>query len=103
MFLLLWKVFYRWRDSGHLARWHAGSFDMDCAPLTQQLTYKIIVKEEGVYLYFDEAHIPLNGSPNYGDTLVLKGSISEGSACYNNVKSLDLSLDIKYSVLEEEV
>lgn len=79
----------------------AGSFDMDCAPLTQQLTYKIIVKEEGVYLYFDEAHITLNGSPNYADTLILKGSISEGSACYNNVKSLDLSLDIKYSVLEK--
>lgn len=78
----------------------AGSFDTDCAPLTRVLTYKIVIDRSGVNLYYDKEHVILAGSPIVNNTLVLKGSLSDERHCYKSVKSLDLSLDIKFNVIE---
>lgn len=78
----------------------AGSFDMDCAPLTQVFTYTMVIDCNGVNIYYGKDHVILAGSPKVNNTLLLKGSLSSGSPCYENIKSLDLSFDIKFNVLE---
>ena len=60
----------------------------------------MVIDCNGVNIYYGKDHVILAGSPKVNNTLLLKGSLSSGSPCYENIKSLDLSFDIKFNVLE---
>lgn len=81
----------------------SGSFAYDCAPLTQDLTYKIKLASDTVRLYYDDSsvYVSLCGTQDETCVLTLKGSLSEGSESYSGVQSLDLVYDIANNELKK--
>ena len=79
----------------------AGTFDKECAPLKQELTYRISINFQGIWIYGDRYDVRLLGYQKGSDPLILKGSLSEGSERYEFVKSLDLVLDIAANELKK--
>ena len=81
----------------------SGSFAYGCAPLTQDLTYKINVDSHTVRLYYDDSNVYVNlcGTQDETGVLTLKGALSEGSEPYDGLQSMDLVYDIANKELKK--
>lgn len=79
----------------------AGTFDMECAPLKQELTYHFEIGSHSVVIQNDSHEVALCGYQKDSDILILKGSVSEGSDRYEFLKSVDLTYDIATNELKE--
>lgn len=80
----------------------AGSFGQECAPLTATITYTIVLNDDEIRLNYgdDSTHASLCGVPNKDNTLVLKGSLSDGSEPYKGLQSLDLVYDVENETIK---
>lgn len=80
-----------------------GSFGQECAPLTESLTYTIVLYDDEIRLNYDDnsTYVSLCGFPDKDNTLVFKGSLSDGSKSYKGLQSLDLVYDVDNKTIKK--
>ena len=82
----------------------AGSFDRDCAPLTEELTYDFNINTNGINISYGKDYISLHGYPEDADKIVLKGSLSKGSSPYKFLESKTIkSIDLVYNIRSDKL
>lgn len=73
----------------------AGTFDQDCAPLTQEISYPLSMSFFGVEFDYENDYVYLPGYQDDSNTIVVKGALSKDSQSYRGIKSLDLVFDLE--------